>query len=539
MADISDDLRQSLSGSVPVYVRADGDAWSLIDAASGDPLSAHDSARQALAAALEHGSVGGLLKEANLRSDGEADGAWRWLDASAEEPEAVDGARITAESMWEMAAGLNARATAIPIDGGGAPEGLSQSEVHGTARDTATPANGFAHLGVPVVDDGGTTHLYLHGELISEVAAEVDRGRLAYGSIHFRYEDTSDDGALIGAELVSHALTNDPAVTTLTPGSSRGRSARKTGCRTRRMQMAQSSRGPALDKLTEIATALNVDISEEMKDADAYWGPIMTAIQALKSGAQVEQIVGDGAPPAEAAAAAEAGAQGAREVEGLEGEEVDSTLTGFLEFARSVLDKPDATPAELLAELDAQRDPIAAALAGDGGGSDDGTPASDASLSAGQADRSAARAEVTETGLRAALAAEKKQANALRAKVVRFESERWVDAEIAKRGLAVADDRRERLIVLTAKHGKDLVEESLANISAPPSAPVMGSTRAAAGIKTGPASSVREAVATELEALRSENPELKHQQAHRAAVTRARAKHPQLFAQEATPTVAA
>jgi hypothetical protein len=62
--------------------------------------------------------------------------------------------------------------------------------------------------------------LYLWAELLPDVAREVDVGRVAMGSVHFAYDSTEDDGAARGCVLVSHALTNTPAVTTLAPANS-------------------------------------------------------------------------------------------------------------------------------------------------------------------------------------------------------------------------------------------------------------------------------------------------------------------------------
>src|SRR5690606_13573297 len=136
--------------------------------ASDEALSTHETPRQAMIAALKIDNVASLNKRANLRDDGEPIGVWRWLDASAAEDEPVHGSRITAESIWEMAASLNGRKSAIPINGGGAPRaGLGDSAPHGDAYTGGDHlANGYAHLAVPTLDETGRTHLFLRSELL-------------------------------------------------------------------------------------------------------------------------------------------------------------------------------------------------------------------------------------------------------------------------------------------------------------------------------------------------------------------------------------
>jgi hypothetical protein len=186
----------------------------------GKATSSHATLRAALDAA--RGKVPCAAKVPFLRNpDTDAvNGAWRWLPATEEEPVAIGGVRIDAKAIEEMAASLNARATPIPVDGGPTPTGMLASQVHGTAHSGgATPANGWAHCGVVVLGADGLHELYLWAELVPSVAREIDAGRIALGSVHFGF-GRLDGEAPRECVLVSHALTNDPAVTSLAPANS-------------------------------------------------------------------------------------------------------------------------------------------------------------------------------------------------------------------------------------------------------------------------------------------------------------------------------
>ncbi len=319
-----------------VYRDADG-AYTVT---SGDSTSSYTSLREALDAALP--AVATHEKAARLRDEksGDLNGAWRWLPATDVEAVAKGGVRIDATAIREMADSLNTSPRPVPIDGGPTPEGMAPSPVHGTAFDSGTPANGYAHWAVvvegPTVDDA---KLYLFAEVMPHIAREIDSGRLAEGSVHFGY--SSVDGELPrGVELISHALTNDPAVKTLAPANSvRGltlgtRTVSMVGAlrarpitRTREKSMkkiairagltaivnetakkagkdAEAVRGPALDKLAQLATSLGIDINDEM-DSESWESPIDQAICALKNAAKVEKILeaAPAAPPASAAPA--------------------------------------------------------------------------------------------------------------------------------------------------------------------------------------------------------------------------------------------
>lgn len=492
-----DDLRATHAATVPVYVCADGDAWALVDTETGVTLSTHETPRKALSAGMELDEVAALTKRANLREDGEPIGAWRWLDASAEEDEPIViandkgepvGSRITASSLWEMAASLNTRGSAVPINGGGAPRpGLGDSLPHGDDMGGDHLANGYAHVGVPVTDRTGRVHLYLWSELLPEIAAEVDLGRLAYGSVRFGFDsaDPNDGYAIKGAVLVSHALTNDPAVTSLTAGSERRRTDEPThvACRSRRTSMSiknAAQRGPVRDALVKIAGILG--ISAETLDDDPY--SLTEAVYALKDAAKAEAvteaIMGAEMPePAEGEPAEEARARSAiraahalaerqrpvsqREVEGVEPEAVEPLLERFIAFARTVLAKPDAAPGEVADELEARQDEIADALG------EDAPPADDSGAGEGgegEAERSRGRSELV--SLRSRVERIESDLAAERAKVSEYETGEWIDSEVSKRSLSLPKTERSKLLGVAMEKGRDVVEMILDARSTPP-----------------------------------------------------------------------
>ena len=205
------------TGVTPVYVRetADG-AFEVCD--RGDAVIATcDALVPALDAARS--KMGGVRRALHLHEGDEPVGVFRWLDASCEESvaEFPDG-RLDRQSIEELAAFVNASPMALPVDGGRAA-GLSESPVHGMSDDTATPANGWIHDAVTVIPADGVLHLYLRAELWPSIAQDVDRGRLAYGSVAVSAPSTTDDGAFRGTRLRGHALTNAPANRHLSPST--------------------------------------------------------------------------------------------------------------------------------------------------------------------------------------------------------------------------------------------------------------------------------------------------------------------------------
>lgn len=516
-------LREEHAESAPIYVRAEGDAYALVETSTDVAISTHETPRAALLAALDLEAVAALVKRANLRSNGEPDGVWRWLDASAEEDEPIGDSRITAASLWDMAAGLNTRKSAIPINGGGAPTPEhAASEPHGDAYygDGAHPANGWAHLGAIVVESDGRTHLYLYSELLPEVAREVDRGRLAYGSICFAYESTDEANgcAVLGASLISHALTNDPAVTTLTAGSERTNQTTLLAMRTRRADNMATKRTHSLDALRATARDASlpnsarllaaravlavekVDMRGALADlyeriasllgvtpADLMASPwaVEDAMCDLKRGVAAEARLGEegGEPAPEAPAPEPPPAPGmtaaersrATRADAPEGEQSSDAPTpeegmALLGLARAILSKPDVSAADAIAELEATKEQLAAALGqdapADGDGGDAPAEAGEAAAE-GEGEGDKARSALRQARTEAKQATE--QLAAERAKVQRYETAEWLDAEIAKRQLAVPATEREELIADALEHGRAMVEKILRAKNAPPS----------------------------------------------------------------------
>lgn len=438
---VTDDIRSEHAAAVPVYVRAEGGEWALTDTATNETVSTHATAREALSASLDRSDVAPLVKRANLREDGEPVGAWRWLDASAEEDEPIGGSRITATSLWEMARSLNERKSAIPINGGGAPRsGTGDSMPHGDAYTGGDHlANGWAHVGLPVLDEGGRTHLFLRSELLPEIAAEVDIGRLAYGSIRFGFDeiDADDNDAIKGAMLISHALTNDPAVTTLTAGSERRRETESAFVAMRSMRSTMAKKTNARDAAPEQSPEGGEAPAQRMEDMP------------------VEEAV----------------------------ESADALLT----WGREVLGKPEATLEEVVAELEARKAEIGALLGTDtpeepaateeeARAEDDEDKPDDEDeededderepdVSTAEA-RAAVRATVRDT--RAKPGAVRAAARALAVQNERYEAREWLDAQIAARKLAVKPDKRSKWTELAISKGRDVVLEILDAQSRPP-----------------------------------------------------------------------
>lgn len=296
-------------------VRLDADGKYTVTA--GDSTDYYTTLREALDAALP--TVATHEKTARLRNpdSGDLNGAWRWLPATDVEPAAIGGVRIDAQAIREMADSLNARPGPVPVDGGPTPKGLLASDVHGTATTGGgTPANGWAHWGVVV--EGPTAEqakLYLYAELIPEVAREVDAGRIATGSVHFGASEL--DGELPrGVELISHALTNDPAVKTLAPANSVrgvplllsrsvhvGAALRARSPKESIMATKTNVRGPAMDAEAKIFSLFGVDPAAD--DADCQLRErIWSVMSAADQEEAVTAVMGGGAAPAPTAASA-------------------------------------------------------------------------------------------------------------------------------------------------------------------------------------------------------------------------------------------
>lgn len=331
----------------------------------------------------------------------------RWLDAAALEdlPAHHDGSQVTVDAIDDMARNLASAATAPPIDGGGI------SEPHETVRAGDSKAAGRVFFGVRVDGEDERPHLWLWARLDETVDAEVDDQQWAHGSVAFIEQDSDRyTGEDIGARLVSYALTNFPFTETLEPHAPRARSlrnqpdagtwlaftrSRNPMPRNDRKQAAEAiktaARGPALDKLAELAAALGLEL-EEGQDS---WAKIMEAVDALKK---------DAAAEAEAEAEPEAERSVVRAVAGLEGEALELYVSDTLAALGDLFGQPDAEPAALLEMLRASLDAFKGALGGN-------PPAEDAAMGgqdeSERAIATAARAEVI--GLRARFEQQGKQ----------------------------------------------------------------------------------------------------------------------------------
>jgi hypothetical protein len=424
---MDDAARSAFADNVPLYVQATTEGFDLRSAETHETLSTgHASVREALAAALEVVSAAASIasRGAVLRTDGEPDGVWRWLDATAEEDEPINGARISEVTVWELASSLNASSKPAPINGGGAEDGYVTSEPHGDARngDGAHPANGWAHAAVVVYAADGRPHLYLWCELIESVAKEVDRGRLAFGSVFFAFEkvDEVDNFAAVGAVLISHALTNDPAVTTLSPGSER--SGRRQ-CRSR-------------------------------------WSRDMTSTKSNESTENRAAREGEEAPVEGEARAMPMG------------EEAEAFAASCVGLFAELLGKPDASPADLLAEIEASKEALGAALGTDTAPDDDAgedPPAEGEESAEARGQVRAARARLSrEKAARAAIA---KELEAERGKVLRFETVEWLDGQLRASKRSLPSAKRDRWVDIAIRNGREVVTEMLDNLNAPPSGP--------------------------------------------------------------------
>jgi len=486
--------RTAFAESVPVFAEAaDDGTFRVVGTASGEPLSVeHATVRDALTSALDVESVRGFVKSANLRSGGEADGEWRWLDAASVEDQPIGKTRIGEQALWEMAESLNVRGSAIPINGGGGPEGLGASQPHGDAKSGGDHlANGYAHLGVPVVGVDARVHLFLWGELVAEIAAEVDRGRLAYGSVYFGYTsvDEDDNYAVVGATLVSHALTNDPANTNLSAGSERRRAdGQQRACRSRwSTQMtltieqltelhavatdataprskryvavrdiARAMRGAAGDIIGEAAALLGMSAEELAEDqwklSDLLW--------ALLDEAKIEDVLEGSEKPAEEPAEKVVEAQrpstpaAARVDSSPEEQAAIDSMEACMAACEACM--ADMSPEALKACVDACAECVAACEAvmpeEDAAEEEPGEDAKSASVTRLRRQRDAARTTGAE----------------LRAKVDEYETREWLDGELAKRKKALSRDKHAQYVAIALRSGRETVLVFLDDLNVPP-----------------------------------------------------------------------
>lgn len=518
-----------------VHVTHTAKGWQV----GGEDGSVYASLREALDAARVGVSSESKVPFLRDPDTNEANGAWRWLPASEEEAAPICGVRIDAVAIEEMAASLNNRTTPIPIDGGPAPDGMQASAVHGTASDSGTPANGWAHWGIAVKGADGIVELYLWAELVPSVAREIDAGRIAMGSVHFGCARVDDEKPR-GCVLISHALTNNPAVTTLAPGNSvrmwrsrtiagrvlRAFATTDSGARpmakkiTIRAKLAESvnatlknesKRGPALAKLTEIALALGVAIDDEMSN-DSWESPTVAAISALKQMAAAEKVL-EGLPASESEVAAARAAEEAKEQEPKADEAKRSTAVAL---------------ALGLAE-DASEEDILAAIAKLTGKD---KPA-DGEVAAARTATSALRTEVS--ALRSLVA----ELEPLRAEKAVRDRESAVDGAMAVRGMKSVEQRKS-FLALAEKYGVDAALASIDAAHVPPGntivKPVDPSTRTATvpeGAPVGDVTDASEATRQATVLIRAEQPGLTGPAFHTAVLARARKDFPRAFSRAA------
>ena len=279
-------------------VRETSTGWEVVD---GTTVTTHDTQGAALYAALEIN--GGKTKAAILHDPAtkEPNGAWRWLHATDTEDEAFNGARIDEQTVREAVASLNDSLKAEPINGG-TPDSIG----HGDAGNT--PANGYAHHAVEVVSVEGRHGAYVLAEIVPAVDANIASGRLAFTSIGLGGVVGEDDDAIRQADWDHLALTNKPAVPTLTPSAAirkagerivavRNRSLRGTRpmagkkMTTVRAELTKLAlRGPALEALTKLCATLGVDLEVEMA-ADEWDSPVKTAVRAIRELAGMEKTL--------------------------------------------------------------------------------------------------------------------------------------------------------------------------------------------------------------------------------------------------------
>ena len=498
----------AFAGGVPVYVTATDDGYVVMETSTDEPLlGPFETPRLALFAALQELEVlADVVNAPNLHTDGEPDGEWRWLDATAVEDTPYGGVRISEQTIWELAQSLNARGSAVPINGGPTPEGMEPSAPHGDAYFGGDhPANGYAHVGVPVLHADMRLHLWLYSELIDIVAAEIDRGRLAYGSVYFAYEDLDESAGAVGSVLISHALTNDPAVTTLTAGSARVRIAMRNGtarrtarsipwrstmneeqiaalletARNSELEVAErmtagrslllAARGPIAEHYEAIANAIGVTPEER---ASNPWA-LEDAIYAFEVGAIAEARLAAMQARADDDEEEEGGAQ-PRAARDASEDAFDPAAWSeeMVNQLRVTLNAPEATPAELAALLNAHSESISALLQEDTGISEDELPVEEPSTEEEPAEpepeASADGGDAADGGT-----------EALQARVDFFETRDWLDAECAARELELEEDTRERWVAIALESGRSVVEELISQRHAPPQGTVTPERRQA------------------------------------------------------------
>lgn len=500
---------------MPAFVReTSGGTWEVVQ--DDVVRSTHDSQVDALNAALALN--GGKTKDAILRDPDtkELNGAWRWLHATdVEDVPAYDGARIDETTVAQAVKDLNAAPLARPVNGG-----TSDSPGHGHAGQTL--ANGYAHHAVEVVASDGRHGAYVIAELVPDVARNVDSGRIAFTSIGLGGSVAEGEDAIRDAVFDHLALTNTPAVTTLTPSAAiRKAGDRFVAVRTRpinraakalRNTMAKTSvrseivtplalRGPALDALTSLCASIGISIDDELS-ADDWASPSKEALCALRMIAKSERIV-EGLSGASAVAARSARAGIVRSI-AKRAEVADADLEAM---AKKLGLPAGASFADMVAAID-KMEPKK-------------VPADDAA---------AAKTEATEAVRAQKLVDLETQVATLTADKLAREDETWLDGEATRLGVVVRTETRPKLLKLLRAdrtEGRGLVTEHLSGLPKPPVGTVIRNDGHSTDPLATTATDVTEAaIEAELVAVRSAYPkEPKHMQWARARKA-ARSKDP-------------
>ena len=510
----------------PAFVRADGESWSVVERDTDEVLSEHPTARQALDALL---ALPGFERKGAILHDPKTkqpNGEWRWLDASAEQPEpGPEGAQVTADAIATMAARLN-EGEPVMVDGG-TPDSIP----HDSADDPATRANGWAHVGAELVDPGGRTHLMLYAELLPAIAEDFDSGRLAKGSIFFS-QVKSDRG---DSTLHTHALLNRPAVKRLMPSTALALADKSIGAWTapvRNTVMAnkvQAKRGPAMDKLNELLALLKISPAEG-EDYDP-WGQVMQAVSALQGAAKVEAIT-EGGTPAPAAEGQRA------EGDGMPGADaMTAAHSEMLTVLRDALGLPaDADDAAVLTALKSVAEKIKGAIAAP---AETPNPNPEGAMSESKEVRTELAAVRTDlTSVRAELSEIKAERDALKLEKRRADACAKVDARALAVKKTLVKDDRDWLIeeVLSAKDEKH-ADERLRRVLGPVQGEAMPETLAApktdpvldTSAEAGTDGTRKALVAKELEAVLKEKPSLSKGRAFALAQSRVLKSHPELL----------
>lgn len=121
------------------------------------------------------------------------------------------GLTVTEKTIDDLVESINASEQPVPIDG------AKISAVHEMPDDSGADSAGWVLEGAKLEDEQGRAHLWLRCVVTPEVAARLDDGRLAFGSVAFREIDLDPESGRRMARLHSYALTNKPFIPGLAP----------------------------------------------------------------------------------------------------------------------------------------------------------------------------------------------------------------------------------------------------------------------------------------------------------------------------------